>query len=68
MPRHHHTARRGARRYGAVLAGALLTLITRRRYHPRHRRGRGRPPLAGARFGPSHQTGRRGRPRRRWSQ
>ena len=68
MRRHHHTTRRGAQHYGAVLAGALLTLATRRRRHPRHRFGLGRHPLAGGRFGPfHHRTGQRGRRRERRS-
>ena len=66
MRRHHHTIRRGAQHYGAVLAGALLTLVTRR-HHPRHRLDRGRHPLAGGRWGPSHRVERRGRRWERWS-
>jgi hypothetical protein len=69
MPRHHHTAGHRARRYGAVLAGAVLTLVTRRgRHQSRHRRGHGRYLFAGARFGPSrHRAGRRGRRLGRWA-
>ena len=67
MAQHHHS-RRAALRYGAAVASTLLTLATRRRHHPGHRRGRGRHPLTGGRFGPSHHlTGRRGRRRGRWS-
>jgi hypothetical protein len=69
MPRHHHPSRRGTRRYRAVLAGALLTLLTRRQHQPRRRLGRGRHPLAGGGCGPSHHgAGRRGRRSGRWSQ
>jgi hypothetical protein len=67
MPQHHHPSRRGAQHYGAVLAGALLSPVTRRRHHPRHRFGRVRHPLTGGRWGPSHRAGRRGRRWERWS-
>jgi hypothetical protein len=63
MRRHHHTTRRGAQHYGAVLAGALLTLLTWRRRHLRHGLGLGRHPLAGGRFGPSRHQALRGRQR-----
>lgn len=64
----HHISRRGVRRHGAVLVGAILTLITRRgRHHPRHQPDLGSHPLAGSRFGQSRHQTRRGHRRARWS-
>jgi hypothetical protein len=64
-----YLSRPGLRRHGAVLAGALLTLLsTHRRHHSRHRPPLGRHPLAGSWFGPSHHHTRRGRRRGWWSQ
>jgi hypothetical protein len=71
MRRHEHTTRPRERRYGALLAHALLTLLTgRRHHHSRHRPHLGRQqPLASSRFGPScHRAGRHWHRRGQWSQ